>query len=194
MKAEATLLVAYIVHSDNVSYQPQVTEFIFLYEFQGVCQQCASQVSATVHNGELLNVCEECKEPPFELTQYTGLVYILKNQNQQGVKIGKTTKTVEQRAKQLSATGVPGKFEVIAIFPTKRPDKDEKKIHDKLASKRLDKEHFDLEPVEAALKTYRILNKAREPIFYDDDLKKMFYLKLDKAKIEMEIKLAGKKK
>jgi hypothetical protein len=31
------------------------------------------------------------------------------------------------------------------------------------------------------------------PIFYDDDIKDMFYLKLQQEKIEMEIKLKGKK-
>ena len=106
-----------------------------LYEFRGVCQHCACEVSTTVHNGVLLNVCKECKDAPFDLKQYKGLVYILRNKNQPGVKIGKTTGTVEKRAKQLGQnTGVPGKFDIMAIFPTNRPDKDEKKVHDKLAS------------------------------------------------------------
>ena len=166
-----------------------------LYEFRGICQHCASEVSITVHNGKLLNACEGCEETPFELTQYKGLVYILKNENQPGVKIGKTTKTVESRAKQLGAsTGVPGKFDIIAIFPTNTPDKDEKKVHEKLAARKLDKEHFDIEPVEAALQVYRKLNKAREPIFYNESIKTRFDLELEKAKIEMKLRLEGRKK
>ena len=58
---------------------------------------------------------------------------------------------MEQRLKGLNTTGVAGDFTPIVIFPSDRPKQDEKKIHDKLAKKRLAKEHFDLKPIEAAL-------------------------------------------
>lgn len=164
-----------------------------LYEFGGVCQHCASEVSITVHNGKPLNHCRECGNEPFSLAQYKGLVYILNNPNQPGVKIGKTTGPVEKRAQQLSSsTGVPGKFEIVAIFPTNTPDKDEKKVHEKLKKLRLDKEHFTLEPVEAVLKVYRTFSKRREPIFYDDQTRETFLLELERAKIDMKLKLKGR--
>lgn len=65
-------------------------------------------------------------------------------------------------------------------------------MHDKLKKKKLEKEHFDLEPVEAALKVYRAFNKIVTPIFYDDDIKETFYLELEKAKIDMQLKLKSK--
>ena len=164
-----------------------------LFEIKGICQNCAEEVNVLIHNEKPISVCSKCNEDPFEVTKITGIVYIVKNDNQDGVKIGKTSKTVEDRAKQLSSTGVPGKFYPIAIFPSSNPAKHEKKAHEKLFKKKIEKEHFNLEPVEAALKVYRAFNKSITPIFYDDNIKEMFYLELEKAKIEMQLKLKSKK-
>ncbi len=164
-----------------------------LFEIKGICQNCAEDVNILVHNGSSISQCASCGEDPFLIEEIPGVVYVVKNKNQKGVKIGITSKTVEERIKQLSSTGVPGKFEPIAIFPSATPKKHEKKVHEKLIRQRLEKEHFDIEPVDAALKIYRTLNKRITPIFYDDDIKDMFYLKLQQARIEMEIKLKGKK-
>ena len=161
-----------------------------LYEISGVCQHCATEYAVIVHNDKLLSVCSECGETPFVLKKYRGLVYIVKNKNQAGVKIGMTERTVEARLKSLNNTSVPGKFECIAIFPSDRPKKDESKIHDKLIKFKLDKEHFDLSPVDACLKCYRTLNRRR-PIFYSRDVEEIFDLKLQEAKIQMEIRLRG---
>ncbi len=165
-----------------------------LFEIKGICQNCAETVNVLVHNGLPISQCPSCNEDPFEVEKIAGVVYIVKNKNQIGVKIGQTSKTVEERMKQLSSTGVAGKFEPIAIFPSTNPKKDEKRAHEKLIKKKLEKEHFDLEPVEAVLKVYRTFNKRITPIFYDDDIKETFYLELEKAKIEMQLKLKGKKK
>ena len=162
-----------------------------LYEFFGICQNCADEISITIHNGELLENCKSCKEVPFSLKHYKGLIYVVSNPNQSGVKIGLTTKTVETRIKNLNSTGVPGSFVPIVIFPSDRPKADEKKIHEKLTKKKIAKEHFDLEPVEAALKCYRTLNR-RKPIFYDKDIEERFYLKLEQDRIEMKLRLKGK--
>ena len=164
-----------------------------LFEVKGICQNCAENVNILIHNGKPISQCGSCSEDPFFIEKIAGVVYVVKNKNQTGVKIGLTSKTVEERIKQLSGTGVAGKFEPIAIFPSATPKKHEKKVHEKLINQKLDKEHFDIEPVEAVLKIYRTLNKRITPIFYDDDIKDMFYLKLQQAKIEMEIKLKGKK-
>ena len=163
-----------------------------LFEIKGICQNCAETVNILVHNSLPISGCPSCNEDPFDVEKIVGVVYIVKNRNQIGVKIGRTSKTVEERAKQLSSTGIVGKFEPIAIFPSTNPIKDEKRVHDKLKKKKLDKEHFDLEPVEAALKVYRALNKRVIPIFYDDDIKDTFYLELAKAKIDMQLKLKSK--
>jgi len=168
-------------------------ESSMLFEIKGICQNCAASVNVLVHNGAPISQCPDCKEDPFEIEKMAGVVYIVKNKNQIGVKIGQTSKTVEERMKQLASTGVAGKFDAIAIFPSANPKKDEKRVHEKLIKKRLEKEHFDMEPVEAVLKVYRTLNKKITPIFYDDDIKETFYLELKKAKIEMQLRLKGKK-
>lgn len=162
-----------------------------LYEYKGICQNCAADISVTIHNGELLEDCPECKEPPFSLKKFKGLVYVVSNPNQVGVKIGMSEKTVEARIKNLNTTGVAGSFKPIVIFPSDRPKADEKKIHEKLAKQNIAKEHFQLEPVDAALKCYRTLNK-RKPIFYDKEVEDMFYLRLEQDRIAMKIRLKGK--
>jgi hypothetical protein len=164
-----------------------------LFEVSGICQNCAEDFSSLVHNGELVSRCSACDEDPCGLRNIAGVIYVLKNYNQDGVKIGRTSKTVEQRAKQLSSTGVAGNFEPIAIFPSPTPPKHEKRIHDKLGKFKLDKEHFSLEPLDAVLRVYRGLNKTIKPIFYDDDIKDDFYDSLEVAKREMAIRLRGKK-
>ena len=165
-----------------------------IYEIKGLCRHCAEEVAILLHNGNFVGECSSCKNDPFEASPIKGVVYIVSNPNQTGVKIGITSKSVEQRIKSLNSTGVAGKFDPIAIFPSDNPKKHEKKIHDKLSRFRIEKEHFDLDPIEAALKCYRILNKRISPIFYDEDIQDTFYLKLKQAKIEMELKLRGKSK
>ncbi len=164
-----------------------------LFEIKGICMHCAESVNLLLHNGEVRGACPSCGNDPFDIAQIAGIVYVVKNENQIGVKIGQTTKTVEQRAKSLSSTGVPGKFYPIAIFPSSNPKKHEAMAHSKLAKKRIEKEHFNLEPVDAALGVYRALNRKIDPIFYCPDIQKQFNLHLEKARIEMEIKLNGRR-
>jgi hypothetical protein len=97
---------------------------------------------------------------------------------------------MEQRLRSLNSTGVPGDFIPIAIFPSDRPSTDEKRVHAKLRRHNIAKEHFDLEPIDAVLKAYRALNK-RKPIFFDESLEEMFRLKLEEARIQMQIRLKG---
>lgn len=153
---------------------------------------CAGPVNLLLHNGEVRGVCPDCGNDPFDVSPIAGIVYVVKNDNQIGVKIGQTTKTVEQRAKALSSTGVPGSFNPIAIFPSSNPKKHEAMAHKKLSRKRLEKEHFDVSPVEGVLAVYRALNKRVEPIFYDEDVQRTFKLELEKARIEIQLRI-GKK-
>jgi hypothetical protein len=164
-----------------------------LFEVKGICQHCAEEINVLIHNGSPTSKCEGCGESPFQVEAIKGVVYVVKNPNQRGVKIGITSKTVEDRIKTLNSTGVPGRFEPVAIFPSPSPHKHERKVHEKLAKNRIEKEHFDLDPVDAVLKVFRTLNKTIKPIFYDDDTRDTFKLKLEQARIEMQLKLKGKK-
>ena len=161
-------------------------------EIKGLCPECLEETFVLVHNEKIITQCTHCKATPFEFNRIEGVVYVVKNQNQSGVKIGLTHKTVEQRCKSLSSSGVAGTFEPIAIFPTDNPKKHEKIVHEKLTKHKLDKEHFNLTALDATLKVYRSLNKRIEPIFYQENLKERFHLELEKARIEMKLRLKGK--
>lgn len=163
-----------------------------LLEFTGICQHCAEEVSVVVLDGQVIDKCHACSEIPFAVNKVKGLIYVVSNPNQTGVKIGLTTKSLDQRIKSLNTTGVAGSFVPIAIFPSNRPKLDEQKVHDKLTKFRIAKEHFDLEPVDAVLKAYRALNK-RKPIFYDPYHEETFGLRLEQAKVQMKLRLRGKR-
>jgi hypothetical protein len=163
-----------------------------LLEVSGICQHCAEDVRLLVLNDTILGACKACQESALEVKRVPGIVYVVSNNNQRGVKIGHTTKSIQQRLKSLSGTGVPGAFETIAIFPSQRPRSDEQKVHEKLKRHNLEKEHFDLDPVDAVLKTYRALNR-RQPIFFDEVIEETFQLRLDEARIKMKLRLSGQR-
>ena len=164
-----------------------------LIEYTGICQHCAAEVKTLTLTDRVVGKCHACGHEPFTLRKVKALIYVVANPNQRGVKVGLTTKSMEDRIRSLNSTGVAGDFVPIAIFPSERPKFDEERVHDKLRSHHLAKEHFDVEPVEAVLKAYRALNK-REPIFFDDSVKETFRLKLEEAKIQMQLRLRGEGK
>lgn len=81
-----------------------------------------------------------------------GFIYILKNESMPGVyKIGMTTSSPEQRAKEISSTtGVPTPFSVVAAFHSKNPAKDEKMAHEAWRKERVspNREFFKLSDAE----------------------------------------------
>lgn len=161
-------------------------------EIEGKCSNCGAPFSSVSMNGRFFSNCVSCDRPPVSIRPFAGLVYVVKNANQVGVKIGMTEKPIDQRIKALSSTGVPGRFDIVALFPSDRPKSDEKRIHDALSKKRLAKEHFELEPMDAVLKCYNVLNKRR-PIFSDASLEREFYLRLELRRTEMQLRLMGSK-
>lgn len=67
----------------------------------------------------------------------TGFVYFLINAAMPDlVKIGHTTNAVEERIRQLNATGVPTQFELIACVMVEDPSRVERALHDQLRDKR----------------------------------------------------------
>lgn len=85
-----------------------------------------------------------------------GYVYILTNPSFQAdwVKIGKTSKSVEQRVKDLDGTAVPLPFEIYATLKTCKYSEVEKAVHetiDSLTDKRIrqNREFFNITPPEA---------------------------------------------
>lgn len=79
-----------------------------------------------------------------------GLIYIISNpkQGKNIFKVGKTSKQIDQRLKQLnSETGLIGKFKVFASFAVDDIDEAEKKCHEKLDDYRIqdNREFFEIE-------------------------------------------------
>lgn len=161
-----------------------------IYEFKGICQNCATEYKTLMVNSKIQGDCQECGEPPLKAKRFKGLIYVVNNPHQTGVKVGLTTKSVDQRLKSLNSTGVAGKFSTVVIFPSDRPETDEKKAHAKLKKYSLSKEHFDTSPVDAALCVYRALN-YRSPIFYDSEVEEEFYRKLEEDRRVMSERLKG---
>lgn len=166
------------------------TEPSMLYELTIKCRHCATEISTVLHDGEIIDACPNCRNEPVHVRRITGLIYVVHNTNQRGVKIGLTEKSLEKRLRTLNTTGVPGKFIGIAIFPSDRPAFDEKRVHEKVSKYRIEKEHFDLAPLDAVLKAYRALNRRR-PIFIDKSFEESFQLRLEKDRIDMKLKLSG---
>ncbi|MEQ9200238.1 MAG: GIY-YIG nuclease family protein [Rhodospirillales bacterium] len=162
-----------------------------LNQIEGLCAICKSPVSVISIGAELYESCSECGGVPFTVKAYDGVLYVVSNPNQKGVKIGITKKPIEARLKSLSSTGVPGKFIAHAVFPSNKLKSDEKRVHEKLTRKRIEKEHFELEPLEAVLKCYRILNR-RTPVFFEQEMRTKFQLQLLIDKNKMELRLLGK--
>ena len=162
-----------------------------LYQVKGVCQHCAAEYVAVISEDQSHGTCSECNERPIKFKKFKGVIYIISNPYQEGVKIGLTTNNIETRLSQLSSTGVPGKFSVIALFPSDRPKEDEKKAHVKLAKHKLDKEHFNVSALDAVMGVHRALNR-RVPIFFDEEIEGQFEQAKELARQQMRRNLAGR--
>lgn len=134
-----------------------------VYQVTLTCAHCKNETRAILSNGVSGAVCNSCGAKVLKAKRFDGVVYVLSHPKVSGVKIGMTRHDVFKRAKQISGTGVPGDFIVMAAFPSINPIKDERKVHDKLSRFRMVKEHFELDAVTAVTKVRTILN--REPAF-----------------------------
>ena len=92
-----------------------------------------------------------------------GFIYILSTREQPHLlKIGVTTRSVEQRVKEInSATGIVIPFGVRAVWPVRNPEQTEKEIHEMLSPYRVraDREFFQI-PYQQACK--KILDLIKE--------------------------------
>jgi hypothetical protein len=94
-----------------------------------------------------------------------GYIYILSTREQsQFLKIGVTTRSVEQRVKEInSATGVVIPFGVRAVWPVRDPERTEKEIHAMLSPYRVraDREFFQIGYQQACKKILDLI-KAKD--------------------------------
>lgn len=99
-----------------------------------------------------------------------GYVYVLANPSMPGVvKVGMTTRDPQQRARELSGTGVPTPFKVEVAYWTSAPDRAERVAHQLLADERLSqgREFFRCSAADADIAVQRAIRQigdvAREP-------------------------------
>lgn len=93
-----------------------------------------------------------------------GYLYVLSNEFSPGLlKIGFTTKSVEERASELYTTGVPTRFTIDYKIKITDPNFWESKVHKALADKKINKEWFKLS-LEDAIKVINAV-VGSEPIF-----------------------------
>lgn len=122
-----------------------------------------------------------------------GLIYIVSNSEQKKnlFKIGKTSRTIEERIKELnSATGTLGKFKPHATFLVEDIDNIEKKLHSKLSDLRYQKnrEFFESNYTELLLKVENIIknDSLKKIILSKPDPKIIEKMKKNKTKVEKE--------
>jgi hypothetical protein len=98
------------------------------------------------------------------------------------VKIGITKTSAQRRVASLNGAGTVDDLEIAAVFCSMHPSVDEKKIHDKLARYKYNREYFQLDPANAISRIATILR--REPYDVNDRLKRYYQRlrKINKAK------------
>ena len=122
-----------------------------------------------------------------------GLIYIVSNSEQKKnlFKIGKTSRTIEERIKELnSATGTLGKFKPHATFLVEDVDQTETFIHKKLSKLRYqqNREFFESDYTELLLKVEELIGNEclKKEIFTELDKKKTKRIQDKKLKSEKE--------
>ena len=117
------------------------------------CERCAALTFVGVTPGKSqIVVCSGCGARLVEFTALGGFVYVLSHPNMPGLlKIGSTTRQVEERVAELNAaTGVPGPFVIEGVFPSSDPQTHEFAVHRALERARVEnREFFKIELPEA---------------------------------------------
>jgi hypothetical protein len=117
------------------------------------CQKCGAHTIANITPGISQSAaCSGCGMHLVEFESLRGFIYVLSHPQMPGlVKIGFTTRTVEERVAELSnPTSVPGAFVIEGVFPTGQPEQHELSAHEKFAAARIEsKEFFRIDLIEA---------------------------------------------
>ncbi len=134
------------------------------FELNAFCTSCSKRIASfCVYPQKTSIKCPECNVEILKAKAINGFIYVLSNSLMPSlVKIGLTTRNVEERVHELnSPTGVPSPFDIESYFITNNPQEDEKKIHEKLNNYRVTdkKEFFEISPDEARTLISKFLNK-----------------------------------
>lgn len=108
----------------------------------------------------------ENKEKQYFVSENAGFIYILRNPTMESniFKIGLTTKTVDERAQQLSKTSVPDRFYKMNEWNVKDCHRAEKEIHQILKDNRIDpkREFFRIDIDKAINVISEVINKINK--------------------------------
>jgi T5orf172 domain len=117
------------------------------------CQNCGARVVIGIMPGTSQVVCcSGCGRHLVEFESIRGFIYVLSHPQMPNlVKIGFTTRQVEQRVAELNTTtAVPGPFVIEAVFPSNEPERHELEAHNLLGETRVkSKEFFKIALAEA---------------------------------------------
>jgi len=141
-----------------------MSENIYVYEFEVHCTECSHNfISHWTAPDESCMKCPKCGLCILTIKQIYGYVYVLSNPKIPSlVKIGFTTRSVENRVSELnSSSGVPMPFVIESFFTSTEPHTDEKKIHERLEGYRdsKDREFFNVTPEKALFLITKILGR-----------------------------------
>lgn len=127
-----------------------------------------------------------------------GTIYILTNEAMEGVvKVGKTTKPVEARMKELDTTGIPLPFECYFAGRVDNIDHVEKQLHDAFDDHRIRprREFFSISPkrVLSALRLVRELEDVtpREEVFAEPEEDRKAVLKASNRRSRLNLEKIG---
>ena len=122
-----------------------------LYTFtKALCTACDKEVTEKVGDSPSTVIkCPSCSRVLAKTDRFSGIVYVLSNPAfDHLLKIGFTTRSIDERIAQLNGTNIPESFECLAAFHSHDPQSDEKRIHLRLAQFRAKKnrEFFKVSP------------------------------------------------
>lgn len=114
-----------------------------MYIFQVYCNECKEFTSVNQDKEKKIH-CKKCNSLLGAIREFDGYVYVLWSELMPTLfKVGMTTRSVEERAKELStSTGVPAEFKIVAYFKSKDALKCEQTVHKKLSEYRVEKKEF----------------------------------------------------
>lgn len=161
-----------------------------LYQISLTCPACGSETKGVIVPTVKTLLCQSCGANVSKVKRFDGVVYVMSNPHMPNVvKVGMTCKDVYERAKELSQTGVPGTYQVDAIFPAHRPKQDEEKAHAKLKKWNIPKsEHFNLNPVDAIVKVRSAL-QGRDAAMIHEQWREAVSAAVEKNRTETMAKL-----
>ena len=139
--------------------QPKKIEF----ELSLQCTKCGVDFRKVFDVEDCIRLhCPYCHRILCTIIPIVGRIYVLSNPSMPDlIKIGYTTRSIDERLQELSTTNVPTPFKVEAVYSSVAPLNDEKNIQDALGKHRLlkNREFFHLAPAKAVELISRLLRR-----------------------------------